>query len=286
MLRSLLNRIRKPDRRVLVHAHLFKNAGTTFDWSLRRSFGESFFDHRDDDDMKQGASYLGPWLETHPEYRALSSHWITPPLPQLARQNISLCLFFRDPIERMRSVYRFERAQEGVDTPGSIRAKQMSFAEYIEWQFQPMPGPVVKNFHTRYCSGDYLGEDLDASFERARELVTSLPAFGLVHRYDESVVLMEQGLVPHFPELDLSYVRQNVSGSGNSSMPQRRQVVLDELGELAERALEMNQFDLRLFELAERRFDQLLQQVPELDTRLAELRDRCEALKAEGADVV
>ena len=92
---------------------MFKNAGTTFDWSLARYFGEGFTDHRDDDAMREGASYLADWLEQHPQCRALSSHWITPPLPDW--QNLCLCLFLRDPIERARSVYQFERAQQGVD---------------------------------------------------------------------------------------------------------------------------------------------------------------------------
>ena len=41
-------RLLGPRRHVLIHAHLFKNAGTTFDFSLQRSFGEQFVDHRDD----------------------------------------------------------------------------------------------------------------------------------------------------------------------------------------------------------------------------------------------
>jgi len=32
-------------RHVLVHAHIFKNAGTTFDFSLSRFFGHDFVDH-------------------------------------------------------------------------------------------------------------------------------------------------------------------------------------------------------------------------------------------------
>ena len=196
-------------RHVLVHAHMFKNAGTTFDWSLKRSFGDAFVDHREDDLMKQGATYFGPWLTDHESCAAVSSHWITPPLPRPAGIDIWLCLLFRDPVERMRSVYQFERQQQGVETPGSIRAKQMTFREYMAWQMEPVPGPVVKNYQTRYCSGDYLGSDLPAMFERAREVVSATDLIGLVHRYDESMVLFEYRLSKVFPTLDLSYVVQN-----------------------------------------------------------------------------
>jgi hypothetical protein len=43
------------ERLVILHNHLFKNAGTTIDWSLGRELGSAFVDHRDDAGMKQGA---------------------------------------------------------------------------------------------------------------------------------------------------------------------------------------------------------------------------------------
>ena len=60
---------------------MFKNAGTSFDWSLRRSFGDAFIEHHDDDAMRKGADYLEPFLLDRPHIKALSSHWITFPLP-------------------------------------------------------------------------------------------------------------------------------------------------------------------------------------------------------------
>ena len=41
-------------RHVILHGHIFKNAGTSFDWSLERSFGEAFVDHREDKLMREG----------------------------------------------------------------------------------------------------------------------------------------------------------------------------------------------------------------------------------------
>lgn len=265
-------------RPVLVHAHMFKNAGTTFDWSLARSFGDGFVDHRDDGFMKQGASYLGPWLEEHASCRALSSHWITPPMPDNSRLRPFLCMLLREPVERMYSVYQFERQQQGVDTPGSIRARQLSFLEYMRWQMEPMPGPVVKNYQTRICSGDYLGQDLDAMFQRAATLVQSVQALGLVHRYDESMVLFEHYLQPWFPQLDLSYVSQNVSPGQGQSLEERRQSVLEQLADLQTEVLAANEYDIQLFSLAEQRFETLLSQVPDFNTRLANLQARNDRL--------
>jgi len=265
---------RSKARPVLIHAHMFKNAGSSFDWSLQRSFGDAFVDHRDDDLMKRGADYFGAWLEQHPHCQAISSHWITAPLPQVPGLQPLLCLLMRDPIERMRSVYQFERQQQDVDTPGSVRAKKLSFLDYMRWQIEPMPGPVVKNYQTRYCSGTYLGEDLPELFNRACSLLSATDTVGLVHRYDESMVLFEFHLRPYFPQLDLSYVRQNALSKSPQSLAEKRADVLEELAEISAEVLAANEYDLQLFALAEQRFDQLIARVPNFSERLASLQER------------
>jgi hypothetical protein len=261
-------------RPVLIHAHMFKNAGSSFDWSLQRNFGDAFVDHRDDDLMKNGAGYFGSWLQQHHHCQAISSHWITAPLPEVPGLRPLLCLFLRDPVERMRSVYQFERQQQGVDTPGSLRAKKLSFLEYMRWQMEPMPGPVVKNYQTRYCSGTYLGEDLADMFNCACSLISGTDTLGLVHRYDESMVLFEFHLRQYFPQLDLSYVKQNSLSSGLQSHTEKRAQVLEELTEISAEILAANEYDLQLFALAEQRFDQLIARVPDFSTRLAALQER------------
>ena len=252
MVLSPLNAALSPSRSVLIHAHLFKNAGSTFDWSLRRSFGERFVDHGEDDAMRRGSAYLGPYLEAQVQLQALSSHWITFPLPELRRTHLHLALFFREPLERVRSVYDFERRQLPADTRGARKAKEVGFGDYVRWSLEPQQGPVIRNFHTRCCSGDFLGDDPVELYEKAVTTLYSTQCLGLVHRYDESVVLFEHLLSEHFPDLDLSYLPQNVAGGTEGTVEHRRQAVLAELREGAEELLIANQFDLRLHALVER----------------------------------
>lgn len=277
-----IERLLGPRRHVLIHAHLFKNAGTTFDFSLRHSFGEQFVDHRDDAGMKRGAAYLGPWLEANPSVTALSSHWITPPLPQVSRTRLHCCVLLRDPIERCASVYRFERAQQGVETPGSRRAKELDFVHYMQWQMRPTPGPAVKNYQVRYCSGNYLGARIEDMYERALHWLQHVPLVGLVHRYDESMVLFEERLKPFFPDLDLAYRVQNVSrGDGNSSLAERREQVLQELTNIAglkEKVLQRNQYDIQLFDAVQARFDEQWAAVVDREEKLGTFRTRVAAL--------
>ncbi len=70
-------------RVVIAHGHIFKNAGTTFDWSLQRNFGDGFLDHRDDKKMRErGASHLLELVREQPGLQALSSHCLCRPLPE------------------------------------------------------------------------------------------------------------------------------------------------------------------------------------------------------------
>jgi hypothetical protein len=260
-------------RHLLLHAHLFKNAGSSLDDSLRRNFGDTFTDHRDDDAMRRGATYLGPYIDSHPRLRALSSHWITFPLPKLPDVTIHPVLLFRDPLERILSVYRFERRQRG-DAPGVRQARQSRFREYVQWRLQDGVGPVIRNFHTRYCSGDYHGNDLDAMYARAIEILDSTQLLGLVHRYDESMTLFEYHLRPFFPDLDLSGKAMNTSDETPIAYVEKRQRALAELGPLLDDAVEANGYDLRLFAEVESRFETALKGIPEFTDRLRDLRQR------------
>ncbi len=121
------NRIDEADtitRIIIAHGHIFKNAGTTFDYSLERNFGKRFVDHRDDAPMrKKGSKYLKNYLKENKHLQAISSHHMCYPFPNLPETKIIPAYFFRHPIERIRSVYNFERKQKS-GTPGAINAKK------------------------------------------------------------------------------------------------------------------------------------------------------------------
>ena len=265
-------------RTVLVHAHMFKNAGSTFDWSLQRCFGDDFVDHRDDDAMREGATYLGPYILDRPRLRALSSHWVKFPLPQIDAIDIRLVMFFRHPLERIRSVYTFER-QQGVNNPGTEHARKLGFIDYVRWRLQPGVGPVIRNFHTRYCSGRYTGKGFEEMYDSAIATIESTPLLGLVHRYDESMVLFEYHLQNVFPDIDLSWKLQNSSTGDQVSSNEKYSTAECDLEPVMEQVVAANRYDLRLFAEVESRFEQALAGVPDVELRLQNLRSRSEHLQ-------
>jgi len=267
--------VTKVTKSVLLHAHLFKNAGTTLDWSLERSFAAGFCDHRDDADMRGNPEYLADFLEKNPQLQALSSHWLPLPLPIVAGQRLIPLVILRDPIERILSVYEFERRQ-AVDHPGTRRARDGDLQSYVSWRLETGTGPVVRNYQVRMLSGEYPGQGDAVQFERASALLDSLPAIGMVDSYRQSAVMFEQVFKQDFPNLDLSFRRQNVRDrSDRRGAPERRKEIEAQLGPLLQSVIDANSLDIALYERACRRFESDWQNVEDGDLLLDELDTRC-----------
>jgi len=112
-------------RTFIAHGHIFKNAGATFDWALGRNFGEGFCDHRDDERMRlEGAPYLVQYLQDNPHIDAISFHHVCV-TSGIEGIDIVPVYMLRHPIERIVSVYNFERKQAS-STPGAIAAKNVT----------------------------------------------------------------------------------------------------------------------------------------------------------------
>ena len=251
----------KPEtkRTVIIHRHIFKNAGTTFDSILKNNFGEAFCDHRDDVPMrKEGEKYLIGYLKEHPEIKALSSHHIWFNVQSKSEMNLIPVLFLRHPIERIRSVYNFERQQQ-ADTPGALNAKTMNFTEYVKWMMDDQVIAVIRNMQTRYLAGFKKVKALKHKhLNDALKEVEKQKFVGIVDMFDESLrhfdsAFREIGIV-----LDFSYRAQNVAQPfENADYEIRAQKVLEELGDIAEEVLAKNRFDLIVYQAAREKFRNL-----------------------------
>jgi len=271
-------------KNVLLHGHIFKNAGTTLDWSLARSFGDSFLDHRRDDLMRQhGAAHLVDTLHSSPELRAVSSHHM-PQMPAEAGE----CRFFRlyllrHPILRVRSVYEFEREQD-AETPGARAAKEKDLKEYVDWRMQRNVGPTVRNFQCRYLAGRFSpgkGKLTDLEyFTAAARALQEVEFIGVVEMYDESMVMAERLLRPLFPDIDLAHVPQNVSRSGKDKRtPEEKLARLSsKLGELQKTLLDNNSYDLALYQMALARLEAEISDYKGFRKAMVSFQRRCKRL--------
>ncbi len=265
-------------RAIIVHNHIFKNAGSSIDWALGRNFGEGFIDHRDDLNMRRGAEYFGPFLQENGHIVAVSSHHLTLPLPAVDNTVLLSLMMFRHPIERVSSVYHYERKQVTASTPGAIHARELELDDYIVWRMRPDVGRTIRNFHAARSLPPIKPRQAisESMVTDARNQLMTTPMLGLVEKFDESMVLFEEVLSTYHPTIDLSYTRQNVNQDTKQSSEDRiaamRKVISDSTYQLL---MENNAVDMRLYEFCRGVFDERVEKVVDFDRKLADFRQRC-----------
>lgn len=247
----------------IIHAHIFKNAGTTIDWILERNFRDLFHDDREDHRMRSEPDYLQEILRKR-NFKAISSHSIPLPIKTSEEHNLSVIVMLRHPLLRIRSVYDFEYKQK-ADTLGAIHAKKCSFPEYVEWRMRADIPPTIRNIQTRYLTHSSMprvevmgAEYLDAALDFVKENML----VGIVEDFDRSMIVFSNELKPHFPEISFSYKKQNVTQTKSLSSEQRIELLKKELGlDLYDKVLEENKLDIQLYQeasaIVEQRFNKI-----------------------------
>lgn len=121
-------------RTVILHYHIYKNAGTSFDHVLGHNFGDK---HELFDgpypffviDQEQ----LDRIIMRRPNALAFSSHQIMLPPPSSLDYRTLSAIFLRNPFLRIASIYRFKRGPETKDgTPIALLDRKQRIAELIK----------------------------------------------------------------------------------------------------------------------------------------------------------
>ena len=244
-------------RYVITHGHIFKNAGTTFDHSLKQAFGKDFCDHRDDKDMRRGgAEYLKQFILDNPNLKAISSHHLCNPLPNSEQFTCLPVYFLRNPIERIISVYNFERKQKPTITPGAKMASKVNLVDYVKWRMEPNVSKVIFNYQTAYLGREGKPDksrDIDsAMFSNALNRVTSSNVYvGTVEKFDESFTYITNSLQQYFPEVNFTYKRKNTTNDGSYDV--KFQTALEKLTPILTDVISRNTYDLALHNIASER---------------------------------
>jgi len=242
-------------RKIIVHYHLFKNAGTSVDLLLERNFGSRWGKY-EGSGKKLMPDELGAYLTANPQLEALSSHNAILPLPQLPNTQVFPILFLRHPIDRIRSVYEFERTQD-AKTEGARMAKRKTFAGYIEWRRARWFDYSTRNFQTwRLAQGvpAPFGLANQNVWNRAQNTLETIPLVGVVEEFDLSIRGFEGLLSRDFPNLAFESVRANVTQPAGSTLDHRLAQIQSELGpDRFNLLIRDNELDLKLHAIARER---------------------------------
>lgn len=270
-----------PIRFVIVHYHIFKNAGSTIESILAREFPGRFASlHGPTRDIVLNGGHLAEFLEKNPVISALTSHHLCYPKPAIPDTMLFDCCFLRHPLDRVQSVHSYLRKTES-DDPLCRLAHRYSPADFVKILLDRSPHLISDvQVHRLANGGAFTRPASEADLERATRVVLDMAIPGVIDMFDESLVAAEYFLNPAFPGIRLEYVRQNVSSPWNRGP--ERQNEWSRLWEATacEELARLNEFDLELYRRAKKEVGRRLALVPKFNEKLAEFRSRLRAERA------
>jgi hypothetical protein len=262
-------------RCVLLHYHIFKNAGSTIEEIFARSFGSAFsrMETPDREGLVSNQDLVN-YLEQNPSTKAISSHQIRYPTPKFAGfLFLDVCLL-RDPIDRIRSIYDFYQWSPATGDPLSELA-QGSLGEFVAGLVEQQQ-LYIKNAQVNQlaCAGDS-EEPEERDFELAADRIRRAAFLGVVDCFNKSMVAGEHRLQPVFPELDCALPAENVTGGLDADLAQRIEKVRAACGEsVYAELLRLNDLDIRLVNCARAEVKRRFRLVPDACARLEEFEQR------------
>jgi hypothetical protein len=235
-------------RKVILHYHLFKNAGTSVDAILTDAFPGKWL--TTEFESNWNSKEVGGWIAANHDHIVFSSHTAQLPVPRLANTEIIPVIFVRHPLDRIRSSYIFAQKQT-FDAPHVHLSRRASLAEYVRIRLDTPRDRQCRNAQTarfgRYRPGRPASE-----LDRALQAVTALPFVGVVECFDESIRKMAVVLQRTFPAFRAVAVRKNVSTEPGTSLAERLELLRREIGDsLYAELTEANMEDIRLHHAAQ-----------------------------------
>ncbi len=267
-------------RFVVVHYHIFKNAGTTVERVLEREFPGCFSRlHGPVPEATLDAEDLTAFLNDHPEVRAVTSHHLRYPLPAVRNVVIFDCCFLRHPLDRLDSLYSYLRSLDSTDALCRSAHRQTA-AGFVRQLLDHSP-EHISNVQVNHlaCKGAFTRPANLADLERAVQTVRDMALPGVVEMFGESMVAGEYFMQPAFPSIRLDSEPTNVSRRVAPGNVERDERLTQLWGRDLYRELErVNELDIQLFEQAALEIRRRLSLVPAASGRLAEFGARCRRL--------
>jgi len=267
------------DRWVLLHFHIFKNAGSTIDSILRRCLGPRFATlHGPTADSTLTGVQLASFLAANPDIAAVSSHHLAYPFPQIPGIVLFDICFLRNPLMRLWSMYRYMRATDTSDHLAHC-ARTTSAPEFFDLLLSGYPhlindAQVNLLANGRVYTRPPTAQDLRLAMGRARQI----SVLGTVELFDESAVTAEYFLRPTFPMVRFEHAAQNASPPEHGAPSE--EAFREAIGPARFAQLEhMNRLDAHLLAFAKDELLRRFEMVPDRSRSLASLRARSKVLE-------
>jgi len=215
---------------VILHYHLFKNAGTSLDAAFKENFkGDEWVTAEFPAQPAENREMVKQWIIDNPQAKCFSSHTAMLPPPQIEGVKVLPVIFMRHPIDRIASAYEFEKKQGG-DSFGAVLARNTDFSGYVETRLALPHDRQCRNFHLHRFAAMF-GERQGDEFVRAKMAIEKLPFVGVVEAFAQSLVRLETWLKAEgFKDLKIKLVEKNVNRDKKISLDERLENIKTELG--------------------------------------------------------
>jgi hypothetical protein len=264
-------------RFVIVHFHLFKNAGSTLEHILEREFPGCFARmHGPLPESILDGEDLATFLRDHPGVKAVTSHHLRYPLPAIRHTVIFDWCFLRHPLDRLDSLYWYFRKLNTTD-PICRMARNQTPAEFVRHLIRHSPEQVANvQVNQLANAGVFVRPAHSGDLQRAVETVRNMALPGLVEMFPESMVAGEYFMRPAFPFLRLAAEARNVGRPEVRNAREREERLIRHWGpDLHRELLKLNELDIELFMQTGDEIRRRISLIPDLQVRLTDFSDRC-----------
>src|SRR5579864_719803 len=262
-------------RHVIIHYHIFKNAGSTLAAALERNFGPTFasWDGNEFNAQISGAELL-EFLREHQHILAITSHHLRPPKPTAEAFVFHDAFVLRHPVDRIRSMYDFYREALATDDPLTHEAKRLNPRAFFEFLIKDY-SHLVTNSQINYVANQGGKIPNDADCDRARHMVRDASVVGVADQFDVCMAVAEYRLREFYPGLDLSYVSENVTRGRRKNMKERLHEFGKQCGaELYAKLVHLNQLDFKLADAAREEAMTRFKKLPSHEAHLLDFKTR------------
>jgi hypothetical protein len=238
-------------RKVILHYHLFKNAGNSLYAAFKVHFTQNKWATNEFPANKDvNAKQLTQWIESRPDVNCFSSHTAFLPAPQPKDTLVLPVIYVRHPIDRIMSAYSFESKQIS-ESFGAVLARNTTLGGYIETRLSMPHDTQCRNFQSNRFAMMYPVSE-GSELSRAKAALDTLPFCGIVEQYSESLNRLTKWLNSEgFTDIDLKPSAQNVSQNAALSIDEKLSKLKQSIGlDLYERLLDVNDDDLAFYEHA------------------------------------
>ena len=190
---------------------------------------------------------VAEWIVNNPNAKCFSSHTALLHVAQIENVKVLPVVFVRHPIDRIASVYNFEKKQV-AESFGAVLARNTDLAGYIETRLSLRHDRQCRDFHTdRFAA--MIAKEKGTELERALIAIQELPFIGIVERFENSLQRLESWLREEgFPEVVLKTLHKNVSRDTSKTLQMKLNEIEAKVGKkIFQKLQDENQGDMALY---------------------------------------